>query len=284
VAIALPKNIVSRYAAGGTRSTVQRRLKHLAGHALVRTGLHRLVMPDCAVVVVFHRIDDSVGATNPISCTRERFVEFCDFFQRYCTTITFKELLDKLDRREDLTGHIVITFDDGYLDNRVLAADELKKRGLPACFFIATGFIGTDRVAWWDEEAGVKSQWMSWDQVRELRRLGFEIGCHTVNHLDLGKVCGAEAQWEIEESKRRLEAELGETMDLFSYPFGRVGHCNDENRRRVRDLGFRTCTSAHGGVVTSGDDPFYVRRNAIGPWYVSPYQFMVETLLASWKS
>jgi peptidoglycan/xylan/chitin deacetylase (PgdA/CDA1 family)/folate-dependent phosphoribosylglycinamide formyltransferase PurN len=265
-------------------STVTRRVKHLAGLALFRSGLHRLVMPNCAIVALFHRIDAGIGAINPISCTPEKFVAFCDFFQQYCTIITFTELLDKLERGEDLTGHVVITFDDGYRDNRLFAAAELKKRGLPACFFVATGFIASDHVPWWDEEEGIRSQWMSWDQVRELRQLGFEVGSHTVNHVDLGTVSGAEAQWEIEESKRKLEAELGEATDLFSYPYGRINQCTEENRRRVRDLGFRTCPSACGGVVEPGADPFHLRRIGVSPWYLSPYQFMVETFLSSWKS
>jgi len=260
------------------RAFVARSVKHLMGMVLYQSGLHRLAMPNCAIVVLFHRVNDRLGE-NEISCTVKKFRDFCDFFKKYYKVISYGELLRKLDRGENLRGHVVITFDDGYRDNEEVAAADLRKRGLTACFFIITGFIGTDRVAWWDEEKGIKSEWMSWDSVRALREQGFELGCHTVNHLDLGKVHGDEAQWEIEESKRKLEAETGEKIPYFSYPYGGIDQCTEENRQRVRDLGFKTCPSAYGGVVPPGTDPFYIKRTSISQWYISPYHFGVDMML-----
>lgn len=260
------------------RALAARSVKHLVGIVLYQTGLYRLVMPNCAIVALFHRVDDRLG-DNEISCTVRKFTDFCDFFKKYYKVISYGKLLEKLDRGEDLRGHLVITFDDGYRDNSEVAAVELRKRGLTACFFIISGFIGTERVAWWDVEEGIKSEWMNWDDVRALDEQGFELGCHTVNHLDLGKLQGAEAQWEIEESKRKLEAETGKKIPYFSYPFGGIDQCTEENRQRVRDLELETCPSAYGGVVPPGTDPFYIKRTSISQWYVSPYHFGVDMML-----
>lgn len=41
-----------------------------------------------------------------------------------------------------------ITFDDGYKNNFTLAAPILCRRRLPATFYLATGFIGTDEILW----------------------------------------------------------------------------------------------------------------------------------------
>lgn len=259
------------------RTFVARNTKHVIGLVLYWTGLYRLVMPDCAIVVLFHRIDDRLGLDD-ISCTTEKFTDFCDFFKKYYKVISYGDLLEKLERRENLCGYVVITFDDGYRDNKEVAAVELRKRGLTACFFIITGFIGTNRVPWWDEEKGIKSEWMSWDDVRDLSENGFELGCHTVNHLDLGKVHGAEAQWEIEESRRKLEAETGKKIDYFCYPFGGIDQCTEQNRQRVRDLGLKTCPSAYGGVVPPGTDPFYIKRTSVSQWFISPYHFGVDMM------
>lgn len=46
---------------------------------------------------------------------------------------------------------VSITFDDGYADNHHVARPLLEKYGLPATFFIATGYIGQRREFWWDE-------------------------------------------------------------------------------------------------------------------------------------
>lgn len=48
---------------------------------------------------------------------------------------------------------VAITFDDGYLDNRLLALPILQKHGLKAIFFIATAFIQERRLYWWDRAA-----------------------------------------------------------------------------------------------------------------------------------
>ena len=52
------------------------------------------------------------------------------------TQATLGELLARLSDGKDLGGHLVITFDDGYLDNYRNAAPELRRNGLPACFFV----------------------------------------------------------------------------------------------------------------------------------------------------
>lgn len=48
---------------------------------------------------------------------------------------------------------VMITFDDGYRDNFDLAYPLLRKHGLTATFFLATGFLDAPKVAWWDEIA-----------------------------------------------------------------------------------------------------------------------------------
>ena len=46
---------------------------------------------------------------------------------------------------------VAITFDDGYADNLHAALPRLEARGLPATFFITTGYVDSGRAFWWDE-------------------------------------------------------------------------------------------------------------------------------------
>lgn len=48
-------------------------------------------------------------------------------------------------------GTVVMTFDDGYLDNLEVVAPLLKKYDLPATFFLASGFMEQQCNGWWDE-------------------------------------------------------------------------------------------------------------------------------------
>ncbi|HEU4748543.1 MAG TPA: polysaccharide deacetylase family protein [Gemmatimonadaceae bacterium] len=257
---------------------MKRRIKAFLGRAIFASRAYLPLFRNRAVIVLFHRVDDRYPG-DPITCSTAQFREFCTFFHRYFTVVPFHDLIAKLERGDDISRHLVITFDDGYRDNR-RAADELLRRRMPASFFIATDFIGSDRVPWWDAESGIVSEWMSWADVRSLRDDGFELGAHTKNHVDLGVVSGPEAVEEIVGSARRLVAETAIPIDLFSYPYGRPHQITEENREIVRNAGFACCPSAYGGTVGKGEDPFRICRTPISPWHISPYQFGFEALLS----
>lgn len=258
--------------------TWTRRIKHVMGRVLFGLRLHRLLMGPQGVIVLFHRVDDELKG-NPISCTSDEFRQFAGFFRRYFEVVSLEDFLDQVEEGESLAGKVAITFDDGYLDNHRTAAPILEELGLPACFFITTGFIGTERVPWWDEELGIRSRWMSWSDVSDLAQRGFELGAHTVNHPDLGKLEGEAAVAEIQDSREALERRTGQSIPCFSYPFGRRDQITEWNRDAVRKLGFRCCLSAYGGVVEPGSDPFRLRRWPISPWYLSPYQLGWEIVM-----
>lgn len=254
-----------------------RHIKSALGFVAFHLGLYRIFFRNKAVIVLFHRVDDRY-ANDAISCSIEKFETFCAFFEKFFRVVSLSDLVEKVRRGEDVSRHLVITFDDGYRDNGESAAPRLKRAGLPACFFIATNFIESDRVPWWDAEAGIPSEWMSWDQVRDLAAQGFELGAHTCNHVDLGVVAGTEAEREIVESGARLSAEVGSRIDLFSYPYGRKHQITEENRQAVRDAGYACCVSAYGGAVTPDSNLYDLRRVPIAQWHQSAYQFGFEAM------
>ncbi|MDP6239320.1 MAG: polysaccharide deacetylase family protein [Alphaproteobacteria bacterium] len=47
-------------------------------------------------------------------------------------------------------GAVAVTFDDGFLNNRTEAWPILESLGIPATFYLTTGFIGTGRMIWSD--------------------------------------------------------------------------------------------------------------------------------------
>ena len=259
--------------------TMKQATKNFIGHSFFRTGAYRRLYKQKAVISLFHRVDDRLG-DNPISCTVKQFRTYSDFFRDYFHVVPLAELVGKLQRGEDISQHLAITFDDGYKDNSMIAAEELQKRKLPGCFFVVTDFIETDRVPWWDAKLGIQSRWMNWADVRMLKAAGFEVGAHTVNHLDLGEIEGAEAESEIVGSKKRLDHELQTDTRLFSYPFGGRHQMKESNRDIVRKIGFSCCLSAFGGIVTNETDLFHIPRVPVSQWFVSPYQFGIE----AWRS
>src|SRR6266516_537202 len=253
------------------------RLPRRRGAAAFRTGLYRLLLRRKAAIVVFHRVGTRSEDGLP-GCTTQEFRAYCDFFAEYFRVISLGELLDRLGRGEDVSRCLVITFDDGYRDNYDVAAIELAHRGLPACFFVVTGLVGSRTAPPWSTAGRTELEWLSWEQLGLLAARGFEIGSHTVHHIDLGRLTAADALREITDSKRRLEQALRTPVRYFSYPYGGRDQMPDAYRTLLRPVGFACCLSAYGGVVTPGTDPLHLPRIPGSPWYLTPGQVGFELL------
>lgn len=101
-------------------------------------------------------------------------------------------------------------------------------------------------------------RFMSWDQVRELARGGFEIGAHTVNHALLSRVPPHEAEREIIDSRDRIVSEIGHCSPTFCYPNGKRSDYTDETVEFCRRH-FSAALSAEAGAGRSGE-LFELRR------------------------
>ena len=258
---------------------MKRAMKRLFGHTIFASGLDAVLLGNAAVIVAFHRVQETAEPDDGLTISARMFERHCRFFRRHFRVVPLREIVEKLERGERLNRELAITFDDGYRDNFERAAPVLEKLSLPATFFVVTEWIGTDVVPWWDGEREARHPWMTWDQVRALRRKGFDVGAHTRTHADLGRISGAEARREIVGARLDLERELGASVDLFAYPYGGANHLTDANRDLVKAAGFRCCCSGLGGVNVTGSSPFHLQRVPVSPWYESPQQFGFEVAL-----
>ena len=116
------------------------------------------------------------------------------------------------------------------------------------------------REAGGDEEALCRALYMSWDEVRELERAGFELGGHTVHHEILSRLERDDAAAEIGGCRAALGRELERPGDVFAYPFGRRWDYRDETRELVGEAGFRWAVNTHAGTNDGRTDPTQLRR------------------------
>jgi hypothetical protein len=90
-----------------------------------------------------------------------------------------------------------------------------------------------------------------------------DLGAHTVNHPDLATLPSERQRWEIEMSKRQLEAWLGRPVRWFAYPYGSG---NSVTRQLVKEAGFEVACSMSLGFVTDRSDPFWLPRIFVENW------------------
>ncbi len=251
------------------------RIKDMLGRAACAAGIYAQRFRSKMVVVAFHRVNDWM-AEDGITCNSARFEEFCRFFAAHFRVVPLSEQVAGCRARHGMGGTLSITFDDGYEDNIQVAAPILRKLGLPATFFVATAFIGTNFAPPWDRQFTRRPGWMSWDQVRVLRSRGFDVGAHTHTHVDLGQADAAVVRAELAACRAELQRELGAIPTLFAYPFGGRNNISPESLRLVREAGFECCLSACGGVNSPVADPFHLNRINVNEWFLTPHQFGFE--------
>jgi len=91
---------------------------------------------------------------------------------------------------------VVLTFDDGCKSHFTVVRPILKKYQFGATFYITEGFDFRTN----------KTQYMTWDEIAQLHRDGFEIGNHTRDHMALGQGESEKADALLERINGQLEA------------------------------------------------------------------------------
>ena len=124
----------------------------------------------------------------------------------------------------------MLTFDDCFSDNFSNALPILTEYDIRAIFFcvveyhrkIVWGSIAEQR---WSEEKGdsfnIPFSFMSFHELKVLKELGHEIGCHTHSHRNLDELTSNDLQHEILGARCELETELQVPIRYFAYPRGR---------------------------------------------------------------
>jgi peptidoglycan/xylan/chitin deacetylase (PgdA/CDA1 family) len=104
---------------------------------------------------------------------------------------------------------------------------------------------------------------LSWNQVREMKRNNISFGAHTVNHTILARVHLQNAKDEIMGSKIKIEKELKSKVSYFAYPNGGVGDMSKQIDDFLREEGFQFALSTIYGLNKPGS--FRLKRIGIEP-------------------
>ena len=187
-------------------------------------------------------------------------------------TVTMKQVLKFINFQEPLPQKAVaITIDDGYRSVYDLGYPILKRHNFKATLFIYTDFIGNSPNA------------MTWEQLRQLGKAGFEVEAHTISHADLTRKRKGESEAaylqrvrrELRVPRKLIYQHLRQKPIWLAYPYGRL---NDLVITMAQEEGYRGGVTVIRGSTPSFADPFRVGRNQVmNPGKGRPFKQLLES-------
>jgi len=227
-------------------------------------------------VLLYHRVTDE--ARDNLSVGVAQFERQMLLLRRFCHVVPLRQALEMEVVPRTRRPLVAVTFDDGYLDNFTYAAPILRRAQVPCSFYVTTGILESDAAFPHDVlrgNSGLKV--LNWAQVRTMSQWGFEIGSHSVSHLDCVAAPKQQLEAELAESALRIRRETGADSLVFAYPYGGAHQMNSERLGLVRSAGYAGCLAAYGGSNIGHVDRWHVKRRGIH-WEYSDYAFLFRCL------
>jgi len=103
------------------------------------------------LILLYHRVATLKSDPWGLAVTPGRLAEHLEVLREYTTPMKLGDLSVALRDGRVPDRCVVVTFDDGYLDNLRNAKPLLERHRVPVTVFVASGFIGDRREFWWDE-------------------------------------------------------------------------------------------------------------------------------------
>lgn len=224
------------------------------------------------------RILRAVGYHGTPPASRDSLARQFDHFLRAYEPVAPGDLAAFLsgEKGSSRKERLLVTFDDGLRSNYEVAAPLLEERGMRGLFFCTTGLPDAAREAmdggrrWCAEhelcaasEPGTRIG-MDWEELRELKRRGHVVGCHTASHRRMrGKPGPDIVELEIAGAKQRLEAELGSEVAHFAWVGGEPDTYDVRAQAAIRKAGFRFAYTTQSAPFRSGDDALLIHRTIL---------------------
>lgn len=202
-------------------------------------------------VLMYHSIDYEKG--NELRIPKEKFKEQMSLLkEKGYTTLTLDELYEFFVNNKPVPEKsIVITFDDGYVDNYNNAYPVLKEFNFNAVIFVITDNV--DKI----------KNYLTSDQIVELTNNGIEVQSHTVSHEKLSTLNYNKQLETLKNSKEFLENLLDKQISYIAYPYG---NWNDNTIKAVRESNYKMAFTTSGTWSDKSDgiytlDRVYISNN-----------------------
>lgn len=219
--------------------------------------------PRGAVILTYHSVrpeleQDADWMGPGITHAREVFRRQMELIAARFDPVTLEDLLLFIKDAKDLPGYpVVVTFDDGFLDNVEVAAPVLNQYGIRAAFYLTVGLIGTSESPWYSRlrHAVRTTKRDSWNS--SLHQRGWDLrsaASRDAALLAAYDVCAPLVKEAQREAVNRIERELDVLPEL---PPGRMMMNWEEAkslRRAGHIVGSHTVTHPNVAHIKDNDD------------------------------
>lgn len=224
-----------------------------------------------AVAVMYHHFgNEQYPSTNVRLDQFEAQIRFLQ--QNDFQVWPLSRIIDYLRHNKPLPDKtIAITMDDAYRSVYTQAYPRLKKLGWPFTVFVSTDYIDKHY-----------SNYMSWEEMREMEGHGASFGNHSSRHAYMVRRLKGEGDeaWhqrmvaDIRHAQQRLEQELTTAKKLFVYPYGEY---NLALADIIASEGF-TGIGQQSGAMGPHSDFRYLPRFPVNEHYGSVTDFSTKVM------
>jgi len=232
----------------------------------IGVALH-IVSPNRLRVLIYHDIpSEEEGA----------FRKQMHSLKKHWNIITPSEFEQMITGGSQVNGdNLLITFDDGFSSNRIVAENVLNPLGIKAIFFVISDFVKikdraeshkfiADHIIPGSKVLDIPKSWgnMQLKDLSALIKQGHTIGWHTKLHNRLSE-CSSKNELEDELilSSENLSHQLGIEINHFAYTFGDLESFS-EAAHLVAKRKFRFIYSGLRGNNIQNISPLAIRRDA----------------------
>ena len=230
------------------------------------------------IILLYHRINDAIDDPLLLSVSKENFYRQMVFLKKNYNIINLETLVYKIKDGENIRKNVVITFDDGYVDNLYNALPILKELNIPATIFITAGKIDDTEAFVWDkpDKKNDLNRAVTSDELKELSLNHLiEIGAHTISHPHLHLLNKETQKNEIYGSKDIIEKIINKKIKSFSYPFGTDKECNPETIDIVKGVGFQYACSNIKELVNKKSNIYSLPRYLVRNWNIKDFKINI---------
>lgn len=215
-------------------------------------------------VICYHYIGEDPSGKSPLIISEEKFKEHLKTIKdNGYITLTMEELNDYLFKDRPIPEKsVVITFDDGSIDNYTKAFPILKEFNVKATMYVISDYIN-------------RSGYINSDQIKEMSDYGIDIESHTVSHRRLSTLSYEEQLKELKDSKEAIQKLTGKPVIAIAYPEGKY---NEDTKKATIEAGYSMGFTVDRGYADRSDNAAELNRICVDYTYKPKH---IEKILKS---